>query len=489
MYSGPTLPITAGSIPGPADRASFFDEQQRNRRATWRLSFFCGLTIAAMGMIISAIVTPAFVFELAILIGVVDFFLPLPAISHSALNAYGSMINNVSAGTQHPIRFSFGLVELVAPGLVVTYLLWRWLHRVFMRYGVGGVVLSLGAREPRSTDFEEQQLVNVVQEMAIADGIAAPRVMLLDSRAANAGMIGASPETATMVVSRSLLDDLDRAETQGVLAHLIGAAGNGDLGIAMKIVAVFQTYGLLMTVLMVPMSGNARRAVWELIKLSFGSSGADSGRVELVNELLLRASTSTGMDDINAFLDFDRTGISKPRKIFMLTRAMIFLPLAMGMIFAYIVLLLVVLFLLGPLLAFTWRTRCYLADATAVQLTRDPDGLSRSLQYLSASGGLIPGSQGVSHLFIVGSEAAKGRSMAQFQLQLSNLKSKRGAESAANAPSAERDEIRRSVEEQVRAQDALDSETFEEKQGIVVPFHPSLNRRLKKLSAMGANVR
>ncbi len=486
MYSGPTVPVRAGSIPGPADRASFFDEQQRNRRATWRLSFFCGLTIVVMGMIISAIVTPAFVFELAVLIGIIDFFLPLPAISHSALNAYGSMINNVSAGTQHPIRFSFGLVELVAPGLLVTYLLWRWLHRVFMRYGVGGVVLSLGAREPRSNDFEEQQLVNVVQEMAIADGIAAPRVMLLDSSAANAGMIGASPETATMVVSRRLLDDLDRAETQGVLAHLIGAAGNGDLGIAMKIVAVFQTYGLLMTVLMFPMSGNARRTVWEMIKLSFGSSGDQNGRVELVNGLLLRASTSTGMDDINEFLDFDRTGISRFRKVFMLTRAMIFLPLAMGMIFAYLVLLLVVLFLLGPLLAFTWRTRCYLADATAVQLTRDPDGLAAALKDLVASGGIIRGSQGVSHLFIVGAEAAQGRSMARFQTQLSNLQNTRSQDHQNGITPEFRDEMRRSIEEQAKEQSELESETLEEKQGIIVSFHPSLSRRLKHLSAMGA---
>ncbi len=486
MHAGPTLPMAVGSIPGPVDRASFFDEQQRNRRATWRLSFFCGLTIVAMGMIISAIVTPAFVFELAVLIGVVDFFLPLPAISHSALNAYGSMINNVSAGTQHPIRFSFGLVELVAPGLLVTYLLWRWLHRVFLRYGVGGVVLSLGAREPRSNDFEEQQLVNVVQEMAIADGIAAPQVMLLDSPAANAGMIGSSPETATMVVSRRLLDDLDRAETQGVLGHLIGAAGNGDLGIAMKIVAVFQTYGLLMTVLMFPMSRNARRAVWELIKLSFGGSGKDGSRVELVNGLLLRASTPTGMDDINEFLDFDRTGISRFRKVFMLARAMIFFPLALGMIFAYIVLLLVVLFLLGPLLAFTWRTRCYLADATAVQLTRDPDGLSRALQELTLTGGLIPGSQGVSHLFIVGAEAAKGRSLAQFQTQLTKLQGMRSHERTENASPTFHDELRRTLEEQTREQAALESETFEEKQGIIVPFHPSLHRRLKHLAAMGA---
>ena len=82
----------------------------------------------------------------------------------------------------------------------------------------------------------------------------------------------------------------------------------------------------------------------------------------------------------------------------------------------------VVLFVLGPLLAFTWRTRCYLADSTAVQLTRNPDGLARALEQLLDTGALIPGSQGVSHLFIVGAEAARGRSMARMQTEMMNIR-------------------------------------------------------------------
>jgi hypothetical protein len=64
-------------------------------------------------------------------------------------------------------------------------------------------------------------------------------------------------------------------------------------------------------------------------------------------------------------------------------------------------------FLVGPLIALLWRSRCYLADATAVQLTRNPDGVARGLQRLASTGAIIPGSQWVAHLFLIGPETAK----------------------------------------------------------------------------------
>ena len=55
--------------------------------------------------------------------------------------------------------------------------------------------------------------------------------MLLDGEVANAAVVGSSPADAVVVVSRRLLDEMDRDETQGVLAHLIASIGNGDLGV------------------------------------------------------------------------------------------------------------------------------------------------------------------------------------------------------------------------------------------------------------------
>ena len=76
--------------------------------------------------------------------------------------------------------------------------------------------------------------------------------MLLDGQIANAAVVGSSPEDAVVVVSRRLLDEMDRDETQGILAHQIASIGNGDLGIALSMVTVFRTFGLVNTLLDAP---------------------------------------------------------------------------------------------------------------------------------------------------------------------------------------------------------------------------------------------
>jgi hypothetical protein len=61
-------------------------------------------------------------------------------------------------------------------------------------------------------------------------------------------------------------------------------------------------------------------------------------------------------------------------------------------------------FIVGPLLALAWRSRRYLADATAVQLTRNPDGVASGLAALASRGGLIPGGSWAAPLFVIGPE-------------------------------------------------------------------------------------
>ena len=64
---------------------------------------------------------------------------------------------------------------------------------------MGGALLALKAREPNQSDLKELRLADVVQEMAIAAGLPAPRVMLIDAPGANAAAIGTSPEDARIV--------------------------------------------------------------------------------------------------------------------------------------------------------------------------------------------------------------------------------------------------------------------------------------------------
>ena len=107
-------------------------------------------------------------------------------------------------------------------------------------------------------DLEERQLGNIVAEMALAAGLPTPRLMLIDADEANAAAFGASHLDATLVVTRGLLDRLDRQETVGAVAHVVASAGNGDLGLAAAVLAVFQTLGAFLTLFDLPF----RRGAW-----------------------------------------------------------------------------------------------------------------------------------------------------------------------------------------------------------------------------------
>jgi hypothetical protein len=92
----------------------------------------------------------------------------------------------------------------------------------------------------------------------------------------------------------------------------------------------------------------------------------------------------------------------------------------------------------------------------------------------------------VSHLFIVGAEAAKGRSMARMQTEMMKIRQGTQSEPEARPRVAAGVEMAQLLIRQSQTDAALEAGTFEEKQGIVVSFHPSLSKRLKRLSALGA---
>ena len=101
--------------------------------------------------------------------------------------------------------------------------------------------------------------MNLAAEIALAGGLPPPQVHVVDSPLANAAVTGGSPDDAAVVVSRGLLDGLGREETQGVVAHLVGRVGNGDLAIARTIASLYYTLGLCSAVLTAPTDRRARR--------------------------------------------------------------------------------------------------------------------------------------------------------------------------------------------------------------------------------------
>jgi Zn-dependent protease with chaperone function len=222
---------------GPTDRTPFFEFQARNRRATWRLTLAYALVVAGCGFV-SAI---GFAVNVFLVLFAMVF---IPAVLCLAVGAL--MLLSPATSGLTPTIWDLGLAPLGvvgrlpsllpgdgraiwAIGFLVPLACWLAVRSVWLAAGVGHTLLAIGARPPKDGDLEEHQLVNVVQEMAIAAGIPAPAVRLLDAKVANAAAIGRDPTESYVVVGRRLLDEFDREETEGLLAHLIGSIGNGDL--------------------------------------------------------------------------------------------------------------------------------------------------------------------------------------------------------------------------------------------------------------------
>src|SRR6478735_461432 len=257
---------------GPLNPETFFAAQKRNRRATWRMSALCTFAAFIMGIPLTLVLTPLFYAGTLIVAEIVNHFAPLPADFWRQANDLAKLGLRVAdygikqRGTLDPGELTAGLLLVLLPGMAVAFGLWFAMLALFRHGGVGGTLASMKAREPNQADLKELQLADTAQEMAIAAGLPAPRIMLVDSIGANAAAVGTSAHDARIVISRRLLDDLDRNQLQAILAHLIGSIGNGDLGIAFMVTSVFETSGMLLNLINMPFNGESRARVWRVVR-------------------------------------------------------------------------------------------------------------------------------------------------------------------------------------------------------------------------------
>jgi Zn-dependent protease with chaperone function len=141
------------------------------------------------------------------------------------------------------------------------------LHKVVaLRSGGGAVAQALGGTRvgDPGTDFQLRRLRNVVEEMAIASGVPVPEIYVVESESAiNAFAAGWSPADAAVVVTRGALDQLKRDELQGVIAHEFSHVLNGDMRLNIRLM------GLLFGLLAIAIVGQ---------KIMRGAAEADDGR-------------------------------------------------------------------------------------------------------------------------------------------------------------------------------------------------------------------
>lgn len=119
-----------------------------------------------------------------------------------------------------------------------------------LRDGGESIALQLGGVPVAedTSDFNLRRLRNVVEEVAIASGVPVPKIYVLEHEAAiNAFAAGYSPSDAVVAVTRGALDRLNRDELQGVVAHEFSHILNGDMRLNIRLIGVL--FGILMLAL------------------------------------------------------------------------------------------------------------------------------------------------------------------------------------------------------------------------------------------------
>ena len=106
--------------------------------------------------------------------------------------------------------------------------------------GGQAVALMLGGEEVpgTTTDARQKQLLNVVEEMALAAGVPVPPVYVLEEPGINAFAAGYAPGDSVVAVSRGCLNYLTRDELQGVVAHEFSHILNGDMRLNIRLIGL-----------------------------------------------------------------------------------------------------------------------------------------------------------------------------------------------------------------------------------------------------------
>ena len=188
-----------------------------------------------------------------------------------------SSTHRARPGRCRPSRCSCTRRSWCCRGMLFAALVWVRLAGFHRRSAIAAAAADLAARPPRDADAEERQLGNILAELALAAGLPTPRLLLVDAAEPNAAAFGASHRDADVIATRGLLERLDRRETQGVVAHLVGSIGSGDLRLAAAVQAVFGTLGAMVLVFDLPF----RRAAWttlgDLIRAVLGRAAGGAG--------------------------------------------------------------------------------------------------------------------------------------------------------------------------------------------------------------------
>jgi heat shock protein HtpX len=293
---------------------------------------------------------------------------------------YFSVSPNLAALGPTPLLMlyaGFFLVSMVLVTLVVE----ATVDRLVSSYGPG-FILRLAQAQPVGF-AEEPELGQLVENLCIATGLPPPSIRVIESAAPNAFAIGRSPDDASLVVTRGLLQLLDRRELEGVVAHELSHIGNHDIALSATLAAFIRTVSIPLNVLSAP------------LRMASGTPGP-FGVIVFATVLLLLFSSGGFLMVWGIFTAF----------IYLMQ---FYLPgSSFGWWWELFAKLLPLYVLIGaPGAALLIRQavshqRAFLADADAALLTRDPEGLALALVKAGAAAGDgLSISEDTAHLFFI----------------------------------------------------------------------------------------
>jgi Zn-dependent protease with chaperone function len=203
--------------------------------------------------------------------------------------------------------------------------------------------------------------------------------------------VGLTSDDSTIIATTAFLDRLDRDERQAIVAHLVGSVGNGDLEIGAVILSVFATWGLISLLLEAPFSARRRTMLRRILRLMLDNARgrAHSRESEAVFDILL-AGASWDMSMIDDIYDIHPRSALHGCAI-IVVQIPVIAVLGLASITARMSAALYTALGLGPWLAAMWRARRRLADASAVQLTRNPTALAQAVRKLDGCDVAVPG--------------------------------------------------------------------------------------------------
>ena len=207
-------------------------------------------------------------------------------------------------------------------GITIGTVIGAGAYTLFQYFAASGQALAIsGARQIEKAD--NPRLYRIVENLSITNGLPMPKVYIIADPAPNAFATGRDPQHAVVAATTGLLELMDDAELEGVMAHEIGHVQNYDIRVTTMVFGLVVAVGFLADI---------------LLRLSFFGGG-------------------------------NRNNNSNPIVIVLGLAALIISPLVAGVVQAAVS-----------------RQREYLADATGAMTTRHPDALASALEKLAEYG-------------------------------------------------------------------------------------------------------